>query len=173
VQIESDFFLCLGVYPHGVVLSSFIFWNFKAHKENMWLFCVFWTCISMVCTWVFLKHERCNLYNGGTIDFTFLFHWKIVLDDKVLQLEMGVAINIKLHLFLELTKTLNVKVVFISWFLFITPLGIEPQWGLVLWNEKGGVFYFFKFLGSATNQLVPLPLLLGHVVFAMDLCNNI
>jgi hypothetical protein len=143
-------FLCLGVYPHGVVweyhLSSL--WNSEAHKKNMWLFCVFWTCIPMVCTWVFLKHERCNLYDGVTLDFLLLFHWKIVLHDKVLQLEVGVAINIKLHLFLELTKTLNLKVVFIFWFLFIIPLGIEPKWGLVLWNEKGGIFFFFLNFGK-------------------------
>jgi hypothetical protein len=37
-----DFFVCLAFYPYGVALESqIVFWNSKAHSENMMIFNIF------------------------------------------------------------------------------------------------------------------------------------
>jgi hypothetical protein len=54
---EVLIFLCLGSLFswYGFGVSYFMFLDSKAHKKNMWLFCVFWTWIPMVSRGVFLN----------------------------------------------------------------------------------------------------------------------
>ncbi len=110
-------------------LSSFMLWNSKTHKTNMWLFCVFWTWILVVCRWVFLICVH-----------VFMCMTFLVL--VVLGADLGIhnILLLKFNALYECVEVVFCALMIYVWWRAIMQLagkGSKKEWGFGRWGYHG------------------------------------